>query len=551
MSDTQNAPVAANFIRNIIKDDLARGKNAGKVATRFPPEPNGYLHLGHVKSICLNFGMAREFGGTCNLRFDDTNPEKENEEYMASIKRDVEWLGFTWDALYHASDYFPELLDYAFQLIDKGLAYVDSQDAEQIRASRGTLTEAGQNSPYRERPIEENRRIFQEMVDGKHADGAHVLRAKIDMASPNINMRDPVIYRIRHRAHFHAGDSWKVYPMYDYTHCLSDMLEGITHSLCTLEFEDHRPLYDWTLDVLDTPCHPQQIEFSRLSLEYTVLSKRRLIQLVEEKHVKGWDDPRMPTIAGMRRRGIQPSGLRTFCDKIGISKADGTIEIGYFESVIRDDLNQHAARRMAVLDPVKITLTSLPEGHTETLQLANHPQDDSMGSRAVPFSRELYIEREDFAENPPKKWKRLAPNEAVRLRGSYVIICDEVIKDADGNITELRCHHDPATLGKNPEGYKANGVIHWVSAAHALDAEIRQYGRLFTEKNPMAANHFLDTINPESLTILENAKVEPACRADAGTVYQFERQGYYAVDPDSTDGKLVFNLTVDLKDGFK
>ena len=551
MSDTQNAPVAANFIRNIIKDDLARGKNAGKVATRFPPEPNGYLHLGHVKSICLNFGMAREFGGTCNLRFDDTNPEKENEEYMASIKRDVEWLGFTWDALYHASDYFPELLDYAFQLIDKGLAYVDSQDAEQIRASRGTLTEAGQNSPYRERPIEENRRIFQEMVDGKHADGAHVLRAKIDMASPNINMRDPVIYRIRHRAHFHAGDSWKVYPMYDYTHCLSDMLEGITHSLCTLEFEDHRPLYDWTLDVLDTPCHPQQIEFSRLSLEYTVLSKRRLIQLVEEKHVKGWDDPRMPTIAGMRRRGIQPSGLRTFCDKIGISKADGTIEIGYFESVIRDDLNQHAARRMAVLDPIKITLTSLPEGHTETLQLANHPQDDSMGSRAVPFSRELYIEREDFAENPPKKWKRLAPNEAVRLRGSYVIICDEVIKDADGNITELRCHHDPATLGKNPEGYKANGVIHWVSAAHALDAEIRQYGRLFTEKNPMAANHFLDTINPESLTILDNAKVEPACRAEAGTVYQFERQGYYAVDPDSTDGKLVFNLTVDLKDGFK
>ena len=551
MSDTQNAPVAANFIRNIIKDDLARGKNAGKVATRFPPEPNGYLHLGHVKSICLNFGMAREFGGTCNLRFDDTNPEKENEEYMASIKRDVEWLGFSWDALYHASDYFPELLDYAFQLIDKGLAYVDSQDAEQIRASRGTLTEAGQNSPYRERPIEENRRIFQEMVDGKHADGAHVLRAKIDMASPNINMRDPVIYRIRHRAHFHAGDSWKVYPMYDYTHCLSDMLEGITHSLCTLEFEDHRPLYDWTLDVLDTPCHPQQIEFSRLSLEYTVLSKRRLIQLVEEKHVKGWDDPRMPTIAGMRRRGIQPSGLRTFCDKIGISKADGTIEIGYFESVIRDDLNQHAARRMAVLDPVKITLTSLPEGHEETLSLPNHPQDDSMGSRAVPFSRELYIEREDFAENPPKKWKRLAPNEAVRLRGSYVIICDEVIKDADGNITELRCHHDPATLGKNPEGYKANGVIHWVSAAHALDAEIRQYGRLFTEKNPMAANHFLDTINPESLTILDNAKVEPACRAEAGTVYQFERQGYYAVDPDSTDEKLVFNLTVDLKDGFK
>lgn len=551
MSDTQNAPVAANFIRNIIKDDLAQGKNAGQVATRFPPEPNGYLHLGHVKSICLNFGMAREFGGTCNLRFDDTNPEKENEEYMASIKRDVEWLGFKWDALYHASDYFPELLDYAFQLIDKGLAYVDSQTADDIRQNRGTLTEPGKNSPYRERPIAENRALFQEMVDGKHPDGSHVLRAKIDMASPNINMRDPVIYRIRHRAHFHAGDSWKVYPMYDYTHCLSDMLEGITHSLCTLEFEDHRPLYDWTLDVLETPCHPQQIEFSRLSLEYTVLSKRRLIQLVNDKHVNGWDDPRMPTIAGMRRRGIQPSGLRAFCDKIGISKADGTIEIGYFESVIRDDLNQHAARRMAVLDPIKVTLTSFPEGHEETLTLPNHPQDETLGSRPVPFSRELYIEREDFAENPPKKWKRLAPNEAVRLRGSYVIVCDEVIKDADGNILELRCHHDPATLGKNPEGYKANGVIHWVSAAHALDAEIRNYGRLFTEKNPMAAENFLDTINPDSLAILNNAKVEPASRADAGTVYQFERQGYYAVDPDSTDDKLVFNLTVGLKDGFK
>ncbi|MDO4775900.1 MAG: glutamine--tRNA ligase/YqeY domain fusion protein [Cardiobacteriaceae bacterium] len=549
MSDTP--AVAANFIRNIIKDDLAQGKNDGKVITRFPPEPNGYLHLGHVKSICLNFGMAREFGGTCNLRFDDTNPEKENEEYMASIKRDVEWLGFKWHALHHASDYFPELLDYAFQLIDKGLAYVDSQTADEIRENRGTLTEPGKNSPYRDRPVEENRRLFQEMVDGKHADGTLVLRAKIDMASPNINMRDPVIYRIRHRAHFHAGDSWKVYPMYDYTHCLSDMLEGITHSLCTLEFEDHRPLYDWTLDVLDTPCHPQQIEFSRLSLEYTVLSKRRLIQLVNDKHVNGWDDPRMPTIAGMRRRGIQPSGLRAFCDKIGISKADGTIEMSYFESVIRDDLNQHAARRMAVLDPLKVTLVNLEDGHEETLTLANHPQDDSMGTRPVPFAKTLYIEREDFAENPPKKWKRLAPNEAVRLRGAYVITCEDVVKDADGNIIELLCRCDMATLGTNPEGYKANGVIHWVSAAHALDAEIRVYDRLFTEKNPMAAENFLDTINPRSLTILDNAKVEPASCAEAGTVYQFERQGYYAVDPDSTDGKLVFNLTVGLKDSFK
>ena len=551
MSDMQNAPVAANFIRNIIKDDLAQGKNAGKVATRFPPEPNGYLHLGHVKSICLNFGMAREFGGTCNLRFDDTNPEKENEEYMASIKRDVAWLGFDWAGLYHASDYFPQLLDYAYQLIDQGLAYVDSQSAEEMRDNRGTLTEPGKNSPYRERSIAENRALFSEMVEGKHADGTHVLRAKIDMASPNINMRDPVIYRIRHRAHFHAGDSWKVYPMYDYTHCLSDMLEGITHSLCTLEFEDHRPLYDWTLDVLNTPCHPQQIEFSRLSLEYTVLSKRRLIQLVEEKHVNGWDDPRMPTIAGMRRRGIQPSGLRTFCDKIGISKADGTIEMSYFESVIRDDLNQHAARRMAVLDPIKVILTTLPEDHEEHLPIANHPQDDSMGERRVPFSQTLYIEREDFAENPPKKWKRLAPGESVRLRGAYVITCENVIKDENGHIIELHCRHDAATLGKNPEGYKANGVIHWVSAPHALNAEIRHYDTLFTEKNPMAAEHFLDTINPHSLTILHSAKVEPAAQGDAGTVYQFERQGYYAVDPDSTANKPVFNRTVGLKDSFK
>lgn len=553
MTDATNSKPAANFIRNIIEEDLAQGKNGGKIATRFPPEPNGYLHLGHVKSICLNFGMAREFGGTCNLRFDDTNPEKENEEYMASIKRDVEWLGFKWDGLYHASDYFPELLDYAYQLIDKGLAYVDSQSAEDIRENRGTLTEPGKDSPYRVRSIEENRALFTEMAEGKHPDGSHVLRAKIDMASPNINMRDPVIYRIRHRAHFHAGDSWKVYPMYDYTHCLSDMLEGITHSLCTLEFEDHRPLYDWTLDVLDTPCHPQQIEFSRLSLDYTVLSKRRLIQLVNDQHVSGWDDPRMPTIAGLRRRGIQPSGLRAFCERIGISKADGTIAIDYFESIIRDDLNQNAARRMAVLDPLKITLTSLPAGHEESLTLPNHPQNEAMGSREVPFSATLYIERDDFAEEPPAKWKRLAPGQAVRLRGSYVIVCDEVIKDAQGNIVELKCHHDPATLGKNPEGYKANGVIHWVSAAHAVDAEIREYGYLFTEKNPMAAENFLDTINPDSLTIIHGAKIEPAARPEnadaAGTVYQFERIGYYAVDPDSSADKPVFNRTLGLKDG--
>ena len=544
-------PEAANFIKNIIEEDLKNGKNDGRIVTRFPPEPNGYLHLGHVKSICLNFDMAERFNGYCNLRFDDTNPEKENEEYMASIKRDVHWLGFDWKHLRHASDYFPQLLDYAWQLIDKGLAYVDSQSAEDIRVNRGTLTEPGKNSPYRERSIAENRTLFQEMVDGKHPDGSHVLRAKIDMASPNINLRDPVIYRIRHAAHFHAGDSWKVYPMYDYTHCLSDMLENITHSLCTLEFEDHRPLYDWVLNVLETPCHPQQIEFARLSLEYTVLSKRRLIQLVTEKHVNGWDDPRMPTIAGMRRRGIPAGALREFCRKIGISKADGTIAIEYFESTIRDYLNEHAARRMTVVRPLKLTITSLPDDHEETYQLPNHPQDDSQGSRAVPFGNILYIEQDDFAEEPPKKWKRLAPGQAVRLRGSYVITCDEVIKDAAGNIIELRCHHDPDTLGKNPEGYKANGVIHWVSARHARDCEIRNYERLFSQPDPMAADHFLDTINPHSLTIITGAKTEPASAAEAGTVYQFERLGYYAVDPDSTADNPIFNRTVELRDGFK
>lgn len=548
---TEPITPAANFIRNIIVSDVENGKNDARVHTRFPPEPNGYLHLGHVKSICLNFGMAKEFNGLCNLRFDDTNPEKENEEYMSSIKEDVTWLGFKWHVLRHASDYFPQLLAYAYQLIEQGDAYVDSQTADEIRDTRGTLTEAGKNSPYRDRSPEENKRLFDEMVAGKHPDGSLVLRAKIDMASPNINMRDPVIYRIRHTDHFHAGDEWKVYPMYDYTHCLSDMIEGITHSLCTLEFEDHRPLYDWVLDKLQTPCHPQQIEFSRLNLEYTVLSKRRLIQLVQEKHVNGWDDPRMPTIAGLRRRGIPASGLRDFCERIGISKADGTIEMSYFESVIRDRLNQEALRRMVVLDPIKLTITSLSDDFRAVYDLPNHPQNPEMGTRKVPFSNTLYIERDDFSENPPKGWKRLAPNAAVRLRGSYVVICDEVIKDENGNVIELKCHHDPETLGKNPQGYKANGVIHWVSAADALTTEIRQYGLLFQEKNPMAAEHFLDTINSDSLKILHNAQAEPAIKAAAGTVYQLERQGYYAIDPDSCADHLVLNLTVTLRDGWK
>ncbi len=547
MSETQ----AANFIRNIIIEDLNNHKNDGRVYTRFPPEPNGYLHLGHVKSICLNFGMANQFSGKCNLRFDDTNPEKENVEYMESIKNDVHWLGFEWEHLFHASDYFPQLLNFAFQLIDQGDAYVDSQTAEEIRENRGTLTEPGKNSPYRERSPAENRELFERMTKGEFADSEHVLRAKIDMASPNINMRDPVIYRIRHAAHFHAGDGWKVYPMYDYTHCLSDMLEGITHSLCTLEFEDHRPLYDWVLETLKTPCHPQQIEFSRLNLEYTVLSKRRLIQLVQENHVHGWDDPRMPTIAGLRRRGIPPEALREFCDKIGISKADGTIAMSYFESVIRDVLNRVAPRRMGVLDPIKLTITSLPEDYQTTLTLANHPQNPEMGERDVPFSNTLYIEREDYSDNPPKKWKRLAEGQAVRLRGAYVVTCDDVIRDEHGNIIELKCHHDPDTLSQKPQGYKPNGVIHWVCAKQAVPAEIRNYGLLFSQPNPMAADHFLDTINTDSLEILPQAQVEPATVAAPGSVYQFERQGYFAIDPDSRDDQLVINRTITLRDTWK
>ena len=548
----ENEVLAANFIRDIIKADLEAGKNAGKLQTRFPPEPNGYLHLGHIKSICLNFGMAKQFNGLCNLRFDDTNPEKEEVEYMEAIKKDVKWLGFDWANLCHASDYFPQLLDYAYQLIEQGDAYVDSQTAEEIRLNRGSLTEAGKNSPFRDRTVAENKALFDEMVAGKHPDGSLVLRAKIDMASQNINMRDPVIYRIRHKAHFHAGDSWKVYPMYDYTHCLSDMLEGITHSLCTLEFEDHRPLYDWFLEKLSTPCHPQQIEFSRLNLEYTVLSKRRLIQLVKEGFVRGWDDPRMPTVAGLRRRGIPAKALRLFCEKIGISKADGTIEMAYLEGVIRDTLNADAQRKMVVLKPIKLTITSLADDYSLNLKLPNHQQNPELGEREVSFSKHLFIEAEDFAENPPKKWKRLALGEAVRLRGSFVVICDEVIKNEKGEIVELLCHHDPDTMGKNPEGYKPNGVIHWVDAQNAVDCEIRQYDLLFNTPNPAAAENFLETINANSLTILENSKAEKSLAAEKiGEVFQFERQGYYALDADSSEEKLVFNLTVGLKDNWK
>ncbi|MBR1375715.1 MAG: glutamine--tRNA ligase/YqeY domain fusion protein [Cardiobacteriaceae bacterium] len=554
MSAIEETPAAANFIRNIIEEDIKNNKNQGKVQTRFPPEPNGYLHLGHIKSICLNFGMAEEFSGNCNLRFDDTNPEKEDVEYMDSIKEDVEWLGFHWRKLNHASDYFEKLFQYALQLIDQGDAYVDSQSPDEIKNNRGTLTEHGKNSPYRERKIEENRKLFLEMAEGKYPDGAMVLRAKIDMASPNINMRDPIIYRIRHAAHFHAGDKWKVYPMYDYTHCLSDMLEGITHSLCTLEFEDHRPLYDWVLDKLNTPCHPQQIEFARLNLEYTVLSKRRLIQLVKENFVRNWDDPRMPTVAGLRRRGIPAAALRKFCRQIGISKADGTIEMSYFENVIRDYLNQNSPRAMAVLSPLKVRITNFNDNLPRILKVANHPQNEAFGNREVSFSDSLYIEKEDFSENPPKKWKRLALGKSVRLRGSFVITCDECIKDENGEIIELKCRLDENTLGKNPEGYKPNGVIHWVDANTAVKAEIRKYSLLFNNPNPMAVEDFRETINPNSLEIIDGAFVEKSLadifNTSEITTYQFERQGYFVNDKDGSSEKPVFNLTLGLKDSF-
>ncbi|MGZ4957631.1 MAG: glutamine--tRNA ligase/YqeY domain fusion protein [Methylomonas sp.] len=549
MSATESS-VSSNFIRHIIAADLAANKNNGKVATRFPPEPNGYLHIGHAKSICLNFTLAAENNGTCNLRFDDTNPEKESVEYMEAIERDVAWLGFKWAGKYHASDYFEQLYDYAVQLIKQGDAYVDSSSAEQMRADRGTLTEPGKESSDRGRSVEENLDLFGRMRAGEFADGQYVLRAKIDMASPNINMRDPVIYRIRRVHHHRTGDAWCIYPMYDYTHCLSDMLEGITHSICTLEFEDHRPLYDWVLDALKTPCHPQQIEFARLQLEYTIVSKRKLLQLVTEKHVSGWDDPRMPTISGLRRAGFTPEAIRDFCERIGVTKNDSWIEMGVLENCIREDLNERASRAMAVLRPLRVVIGNWEEGKTESYKIANHPQKPEMGSRDVPFSRVILIEQDDFAENPPKDFKRLVPGGEVRLRGSYVIKCEEVVKDDAGNVVELRCSYDPATLGKNPEGRKVKGVIHWVSEQHAVSAEIRLYDRLFSHPNPDTLDNFLDGINPTSLEVLEDCRVEASLvNATPDIRYQFERTGYFCLDYlDSKPEKLVFNRTVTLRD---
>jgi glutaminyl-tRNA synthetase len=545
------SPSGRDFIRYIVIEDLQNNKNGGRVATRFPPEPNGYLHIGHAKSICLNFGIAAEFGGKCNLRFDDTNPAKEDVEYVDAIKEDVHWLGFDWEQrLYYASDYFGRLYEYAVQLIRMGKAYIDDLDADQIREYRGTLTEPGKESPYRTRSIEENLDLFQRMKDGEFEDGARVLRAKIDMASGNVNMRDPILYRIRRVSHHRTADQWCIYPMYDFAHALSDSIEGITHSICTLEFEDHRPLYDWFLDVLQVEKHPQQIEFARLNLNYTVMSKRKLLQLVQDGLVSGWDDPRMPTIGGLRRRGYTPESIRTFCERIGVAKRDSTVDVALLEHAIREDLNRRSPRVMAVLQPLKIVIDNFPEGQVEEVEAVNNPEDASMGTRKVPFSRVLYIERDDFREDPPKKFFRLSPGNEVRLRYAYIIKCVDVVKDANGEIVELHCTYDPTTRSGS-SGRSVKGTLHWVSAADAVDAEVRIYDRLFSVEDPGsgADGDWKSQLNPDSLKVLSGCKLEPGmASATPGMRYQFERMGYFCVDPDSAKGKLVFNRTVSLRD---
>jgi glutaminyl-tRNA synthetase len=547
---SEDAP-ATDFIRAIVTEDLEAAKNGGRVATRFPPEPNGYLHIGHAKSICLNFGVAAEFGGTCNLRFDDTNPTKEDVEYVESIEEDVRWLGFQWNGEPRfASDYFPTLYEYAVHLIREGKAYVDSLNAEEMREYRGTLTQPGRESPYRTRSVDENLDLFRRMRDGEFADGAHVLRAKIDMASPNINMRDPVLYRIRRAHHHRTGDSWCIYPMYDFAHPPSDALEHITHSLCTLEFEDHRPLYDWLIENLPVPATPRQIEFARLNLTYTVMSKRKLLELVQEGHVTGWDDPRMPTLVGMRRRGYTPEAIRTFCDRIGVAKRENIVDVALLEHAVREDLNRRAPRVMGVLKPLRVVIENYPEGQTETFEVAVNPEDPSAGTRSVPFSRVLYLEQEDFAEIPPKKFFRLAPGREVRLRGAYFVTCTGLEKTANGDITELRCSYDPATRGGDaPDGRKVKATLHWVSEAYALDAEVRLYDRLFTTESPGADRDYRDDLNRNSLEVLTGCKLEPGVAdAQPGDRFQFERLGYFCVDADSRPGALVFNRTVALKD---
>ena len=553
-----SAPAAPlDFVREIVVEDQRTGRHTGRVHTRFPPEPNGYLHIGHAKAICLDFGVASEFGGLCNLRFDDTNPTKEDVEYVDAIQEDVRWLGFQWAAMPYASDYFELLYRYAEQLIRDGKAYVDSLSADEIREYRGTLTEPGRNSPYRDRGVEENLDLFRRMRAGEFADGAHVLRARIDMASPNINMRDPTLYRIRHAAHHRTGDAWCIYPTYDYAHPISDAIEGITHSLCTLEFEDHRPLYDWCVDSLietarEFKSRPQQIEFARLNLNYTVLSKRKLLALVQQRLVSGWDDPRMPTIAGIRRRGYTAEAVRDFCARIGVAKKENVIDIALLEHTVREDLNRHARRALVVLRPLRLVIENYPEGRAEQLEAVNNPEDPSAGTRRIPFSRVLYIEQDDFMETPPKKFFRLSPGSEVRLRYGYIIKCERVVKDASGAITELRCSYDPESLNGTTASRRVKGTIHWVSVEHAGDAEIRLYDRLFLSEDPDANGRDpLEDLNPESLEVIAGAKVELSLlSAGVGSRFQFERQGYFCVDPDSCAGRPVFNRTVTLKDSW-
>jgi glutaminyl-tRNA synthetase len=545
-----------DFIREIVSADVAAGRNAGRVVTRFPPEPNGYLHIGHAKAICVDFGVAEEFGGLCNLRFDDTNPVKEDVEYVDSIKDDVRWLGFDWGHReYYASDYYEQLYRFAERLIEKGVAYVDSLSADAIREHRGTLTEPGADSPFRTRTVEENLDLFRRMRAGEFPDGTHVLRAKIDMASPNINMRDPVLYRIRHAHHHRTGDRWCIYPMYDYAHPLSDAIEGVTHSLCTLEYVDHRPLYDWCIEQAETEHQPKQYEFARLNLNYTVMSKRKLLQLVAQKHVTGWDDPRMPTISGLRRRGFTPESIRDFCTRVGVAKKENVIDMGLLEHCVREDLNRRAPRAMAVLRPLKLVLTNYPESEVEHMDVVNNPEDPSVGTRKVEFSREIFIERDDFMEDPPKKFFRLAPGREVRLRNAYLVTCTDVVKDASGAIVELRGTYDPATRGGDaPDGRKVKATLHWVSAAHAATGSVRLYDRLFTVEDPDGAAakrgvEFTTFINPASLEVLEGCRLEPMLAgALPGTRFQFERLGYFCVDADSSPGAPVYNRTVSLKD---
>lgn len=543
-----------NFIEQIIEDDLKSGKNGDRVCTRFPPEPNGYLHIGHAKSICLNFGLARKFGGSTNLRYDDTNPTKEEQEYVDSIKEDIRWLGFDWEGReYYASDYFQRLYDWAEKMIMEGKAYVDDQTAEEIAAQKGTPTEPGQESPYRNRSAEENLRLFREMRDGKYREGERVLRAKIDMSSPNMHMRDPLMYRILHKAHHRTGNRWCIYPMYDYAHGQSDYLEGITHSICTLEFEVHRPLYNWFLDQVYTPgtVRPRQIEFARLNMSYTIMSKRRLLELVDKGYVRGWDDPRMPTISGLRRRGYTPESIRNFAEIIGVAKRDNVIDASLLEHCVREDLNKRAPRVMTVLNPVKLVITNYPEGATEEMETINNPEDEGMGTRRIPFSREIFIERDDFMEDPPPKFFRLSPGHEVRLKSAYIIRCTDVAKDDKGNIICINCTYDPASRSGSGQERKVKATIHWVSAPHAIDAEVRLYDRLFNDPNPDVHEDrdFKEFLNPDSLRILTHCKAEPGLKnAKPLEHFQFQRIGYFNVDPDSTAEKLVFNRTVSLKD---